>query len=256
MSVKNRQGMGVAVTAGLAMVAASAVNAAVVAQCERTGVAADGQGLVTAWDSLGGGTAFAPLFASSPVWTLPALEPGGVAFDAGDGLPASPLASGLAAVSTLFLVVDPAPAGDRFAALVEAPGASVTVAPHAEPPTYDPEDAAGLSVCVNGADSPGFPAARHIVEVDFPQPVTGGALRVGGASACAGWDQVWRGRVLTVIAFDEPPGEPVRKVVRSMLARFHGIPGNFPPPGREAVLQAVGQGLNTHGLFATVMILK
>jgi hypothetical protein len=58
------------------------------------------------------------------------------------------------------------------------------------------------------------------------------------------------------VAFGEPPAEPVRGVVRSLLSRLNGVPAGFPAPGREAVFDAVRQGLNTHGLFSTLMILK
>jgi hypothetical protein len=230
-------------------------SAAVVAQCEPAGAVTDEEGRVLTWNALHGGAAFVPAIPESPAWTLPALVAGGVAFDATE-TPASPLVSGAEAVSTVFLAVAPAPATNSFSALVEAPGVSVTAVPRAAPRTYDPEDAAGLAVRVNGGLSLEFPAAPHIVEVDFPQPVPGVDLRIGGASACAGWIQAWRGHIFSVVAFDAPPDGPVRDAVRSYLARRHGVAGGFPPPGREAVLQATAQGLDTHGLFSTTLILK
>jgi hypothetical protein len=143
-------------------------SAAVVAQCE----AADGDavtndaGCVLAWTSIHGGAALVPALPDSPAWALPSLTRDGIAFDASDR-PASPLASEGSSISTLFLVADPAFATNDFATLVEVLGASVTAAPRAVPQTYDPEDAAGLSVRVNGMSSLTFPAAPHIVEVDF-----------------------------------------------------------------------------------------
>lgn len=232
--------------------------AAVVAQCELMdgGAATDGDGHVLAWDANRDGAAWLPAFADSATWTLPALEPTGIAFDAVLGRPASPLASEAPEIATLFLVVNPAPAPHRFATLVEVPGASVTVAPRVAPRTYDPEDAAGLTVRVNGADSLAFPNAPHIVEVDFAGPVPGGDLRIGGASACVGWEQAWGGHITAAIAFSAPPGDAVRDVTRSYLARRHRVAGDFPPPGRDAVFQAVAQGLDTHSLFSTLVILK
>jgi hypothetical protein len=232
--------------------------AAVVAQCEvADGTAVtDGEGHVLAWNAPRGGAALVPAFAEFSAWTLPVLAPGGVAFGGAEEIPASPLVSEAAAVSALFLAVTPAPATNRFSTLVEAPGTSVTAVPHVAPQTYDPEDAAGISVRVNGGLSLAFPAAPHIVEVDFPQPVPGADLRIGGVSACAAWNQAWRGGVGAVVVFDTPPDEAVREVVRSYLARRHGIAGGFPPPGRGAVLRAMSQGLDTHGLFSTTLILK
>jgi hypothetical protein len=94
------------------------------------------------------------------------------------------------------------------------------------------------------------------VEVDFPQPVAGGGLRIGGASASAGWNQAWRGRIAAVVAFDTPPDEAVRQVVRAVLARRCGVAGAFQPVSQAAVLQASALGLDTHGLFSSVLILK
>jgi hypothetical protein len=240
-----------------AVLSVSRAAAAVVAQCEimDRGVVTDGDGRVLAWNALHGGAAFVPVFVDSPAWALPALAADGVAFDVA-GNPASPLACGAEWVSTVFLVVTPAPDAGRYSSLVEVPGASVTAAPHVVPRTYDPEDAAGISVRVNGSPSLEFPGAPHIVEVDFARPVPGADLRIGGESACAAWGQMWRGRVGAVIAFDAPPSETVRKVVRNMLSRRHGIAGGFPPVGQGAALQAAAQGLDMHNLFSTMLLLR
>ncbi|MDD4442002.1 MAG: hypothetical protein PHX41_08915, partial [Kiritimatiellae bacterium] len=64
------------------------------------------------------------------------------------------------------------------------------------------------------------------------------------------------GRVVAAIAFDNPPDEPVRRTVRSYLARRHGVAGDFTPAGREAVIQAIALGFHTHGLFSTRFFLK
>lgn len=233
------------------------VAAAVVSQCEVVdgGVVTDAEGRVLAWDSFRGGAAWLPAITNSPAWTLPSAETEGMAFDA-PGDPATPLASAAPSVATLFLVVSPSLPAEGFATLVEVPGASVTAAARAAPPVYDPEDAAGLSVRVNGQPALGIPDAPHIVEVDFAQPVPGGDLRVGGASACASWRQPWRGRVGAVIAFDVPPDEPVRRTVRNYLARRHGIAGDFPLDSHEAVIQTMALGLYTHDLFSTRLLLK
>ncbi len=239
----------------ISLAAVAATRAAVVSQCERAeGIAADGSGRVLGWEALNGGTPLVPAVTDAAAWALPVLEAGGVAFSAAGG-PASPLAFASNAVATVFLAVRPALPPTNFAALLEAPGASVTAVPRAAQPAYDPEDAAGLSVRVNGELSLAFPAAPHIVEVDFPGPVPGGELRIGGGSACAAWRQQWRGNVAGVIAFGAPPSESVRQVVRSYLARRHGIAGAFPPPGGGAVLQAMAQGVDLHGLFSTRLLL-
>ena len=242
---------------GVSEAIASPVPAAVVSQCEVRdgGAVTDGGGHVLAWHSVHDGAAWVPALAGTDAWGLPALESGGIAFDA-PGNPASPLTSEAAAVSTLFLVVNPAVSAYHFATLVEVPGAAVTAAPRAAPKTYDPEEIAGLAVRVNGTDSLAFPDAPHVVEVDFAHPVAGSDLRIGGASACAGWGQEWRGHIVATVAFNAPPSETVRQVTRSYLARRHGVAGSFPPPGRDAVFQAVAQGLATHSLFSTLMILK
>ena len=238
-------------------VAGLRLSAAVVSQCEVMdgGVVTDTEGRVLAWDTFRGGAAWLPAVTGSPAWGFPALEPGGIAFDA-PGDTATPLASAAPSVATLFLVVSPSLPAEGFATLVEVPGASVTAAARADPPVYDPEDAAGLSVRVNGLPAPGIPDAPHIVEVDFAQTVLGCDLRIGGASACAVWRQPWRGRVVAAIAFDNPPDEPVRRKVRSYLARRHGVAGDFTPAGREAVIQAIALGIHTHGLFSTRFFLK
>jgi hypothetical protein len=238
-------------------VGASLCVAAVVAQCEIMdgGAVTDGGGHVLAWNANRNGAAWFPSLTGSAAWPLPSLDPNGIAFDT-SAAPASPLTSEAAGISTLFLVVNPAPAPHRFATLVEVPGASVTAVPRVTPRTYDPEDAVGLIVRVNGADSLAFPDAPHIVEVDFAAPVSGGDLRIGGASVCAGWGQAWGGRIIAAIAFDVPPDDAVRNVTRSYLARRHTVAGGFPPPGLDAVLLAMSQGLNTHTLFSTLTILK
>ena len=242
----------------LQTVGANLCAAAVVAQCEIRdgGVVTDGGGHVLAWNANRNGAAWFPALADTDAWILPELEPNGIAFDAALGNPASPLASEAAEIATLFLVVNPAASAYQFATLVEAPGASVTVAPRALPRTYDPEDAAGLAVRVNGADSLAFPDALHIVEVDFAHPVAGGDLRIGGTSACAGWRQEWRGHIVAAVAFSAPPDEPIRQVARDYLARRHGVAGSFPPPERDALFQAKTLGLDTHNFFSTLMILK
>lgn len=230
--------------------------AAVVSQCEcPEGIVADGSGQVLGWDALHGGTPLIPAVTNSAAWVLPVLEEGGVSFNVASN-PASPLAFVSNAVATVFLVVHPDLSPTNFAALLEVPGASVTAVPRVVQPSYDPEDAAGLSVRVNGEPSLALPAAPHIVEVDFPQPVSGGELCVGGESACAAWRQQWRGNVAGVIAFDTPPDEAVRRVVRSYLARRHGIAGDFSPPGGGAVLKTMEQGVDLHGLFSTRLFLK
>lgn len=240
----------------MAAVAAIRAAAAVVSQCERSeGIVADGSGQVLEWDALHGGTPLIPAVTNSPSWVLPVLEAEGVSFNVASN-PASPLAFASNAVATVFLAVHPSLSPTNFAALLEVPGASVTAVPRVVQPSYDPEDTAGLSVRVNGEPSLALPAAPHIVEVDFPQPVSGGELCIGGESACAAWRQQWRGNVAGVIAFGTPPDEAVRRVVRSYLARRHGIAGDFSPPGGGAVLQAMEQGVNLHGLFSTRLFLK
>lgn len=240
----------------MAAVAAIRAAAAVVSQCEcPEGVVADGSGQVLGWGALRGGTPLVPALTNSPAWPLPVLEAEGVSFNVASN-PASPLAFASNAVATVFLAVHPSLSPTNFAALLEVPGASVTAVPRVVQPSYDPEDTAGLSVRVNGEPSLALPAAPHIVEVDFPQPVSGGELCIGGESACAAWRQQWRGNVAGVIAFGTPPDEAVRRVVRSYLARRHGIAGDFSPPGGGAVLQAMEQGVNLHGLFSTRLFLK
>ncbi|HOH52322.1 MAG TPA: hypothetical protein PLI98_16450, partial [Candidatus Hydrogenedentes bacterium] len=75
-------------------VAGLRLSAAVVSQCEVTdgGVVTDTEGRVLAWDTFRGGAAWIPAVTGSPAWGLPALEPGGIAFDA-PGDTATPLAS-------------------------------------------------------------------------------------------------------------------------------------------------------------------
>ena len=247
-------------TGNMAMIvllaAVAAIRAAVVSQCEcPEGVVSDGSGQVLEWDALHGGTPLIPAITNSAEWVLPVLEAECVSFNAASN-PASPLAFASNAVATVFLAVHPSLSPTNFAALLEVPGASVTAVPRVVQPSYDPEDAAGLSVRVNGEPSLALPAAPHIVEVDFPQPVPGGELCIGGESSCAAWRQQWRGNVAGVIAFDTPPDEAVRRVVRSYLARRHGIAGDFSPPGGGAVLQAMEQGVDLHGLFSTRLFLN
>jgi len=232
-------------------------SAAVVSQCEAAadGVLVNADGYVLSWISLREGAAWVPAFEGTTSWVLPALEAEGITFDAPEA-PASPLCSSAIAVSTLFIVACPAESPDHFAALVEVPGASVTVAARALPLTYDPEDAGELSVRVNGQPVWALPDGRHIVEVDFAQAVPGGDLRIGGVSACASWRQSWRGHISEVVAFDMPPDESVRRTVRSYLARRHNVAGCFPPPGSEAVLQAMSLGLYTHSLFSTQLFMR
>jgi len=231
--------------------------AAVVAQCEIAGgdVATDGEGHVLAWYTLRDGEPLIPALLDSPAWGFPSLEPDGIAFGA-TNYSVSPLAFVSNVVSTLFLVVTPPVDAREYGTLIEVPGAAVTVAPRATPMTYDLEDAAGLCVRINGRSSLVLPAGPHIVEVDFPQPVPGGDLRVGGASVCAEWWQQWRGRIGTVIAFDAQPDDSVRRAVRCCLARRCGVADDFSSPGRSAVLQAQSQGFDTHGLFSTRLFFK
>jgi hypothetical protein len=232
-------------------------SAAVVSQCEAVAdrVLVNADGYVLSWISLREGAAWGPAIAGATSWGLPALETEGITFDT-PGAPASPFCSSAGAVSTLFIVACPAESSNHFAALVEAPGAAVTVAARALPLTYDPEDAEGLSVRVNGQPVWTFPDGRHIVEVDFAQAVPGCDLRIGGVSACAAWRQSWCGHISEVVAFDTSPDEAVRRTVRSYLARRHGVAGYFPPPGPEAVLQAMSLGLYTHALFSTQLFMR
>jgi hypothetical protein len=144
-----------------------------------------------------------------------------------------------------------------YSTLLFTPTAALTVTPRADSPGFDPAEAAGLALRVNGLPASAFiPGAVQLVEVDLAAPCPAAALFIGGAPVSAEWLQHWRGHIREAIALDAPPPESVRRVIRRYLAHTHGLAGSYPMPLPSDFTEASALGLNFHGLFSTLLILK
>ena len=94
---------------------------------------------------------------------------------------------------------------------------------------------------------------RFLAEIVLAEPIAVADVFLGAHAATPIWLRGWQGSIHEVVMLgaDAPPQGA--QAVRALLAHYWGTPNAPPsPPDAEALLK--GLGLNSHGLYATMLI--
>ena len=211
------------------------------------------------WPSADGSASLVPANVPTNGWANPALVGGCVSFVATtNGVP-TPLWFGEGATGTVayaVLVVDCTEAPAAWSTLLDAPSPL-----RAEPAAYAWQSrdfsTNGVMVAVDTATGGMISedAAKHLIEVMFPEPVALSELSLGGHPATPAWNRSWPGRLYEVVFLDAMPQGNLVDALRSYLSQKWGLGFDATPPrdARESLRQF---GVKSDPLFSSVIIAR
>ena len=230
-----------------------------IASCTASAAQFRAEDFAIPWPSADGSASLAPANAATNGWTNPAFVGSGVSFAATtNGVP-TPLWFGEGATGTVAyaaLVVDCTAAPAAWSTLLDAPSPlrAMPTAYAWQSPDFSTN---GVAIAVDTETGGTIPedAAKHLIEVTFPESVALSELSLGGHPATPAWNRSWPGRVYEAVFLESTPQGEHADALRAYLTLKWDIALDVMPPqnARVALRQL---GVKSDPLFSSILIMR